>query len=184
MGLDIYLYKVKSPDLDITKIHEFEELQNRHIYTFKKDECGSLPTTIINVANRLKVKCEYYNLEKIEKKIGKGKLSSLHPSGWCNGDVTFSGTVEKTKESVSITILEDELPDYIYSQVNKLLACEFEEIAYQRKGLNDKGWALLPDNCAYDDDKSRIEEMCNVGGLSEDFRNNWVDGETVFWAWW
>lgn len=59
-----------------------------------------------------------------------------------------------------------------------------EEIDYQRKGLNERGWELLPENCTYCMDKVVIEQLVEEGNLSESFLENWVDGETALMAWW
>ena len=59
-----------------------------------------------------------------------------------------------------------------------------EELDYQRKGLNDYGWSLLPENCTYCFDKDVVEKLVEEGGLSETFIENWIDGETALYAWW
>lgn len=58
-----------------------------------------------------------------------------------------------------------------------------DEIEYQRKGLDANGWIALPENCTYCADKSVVKALCK-GGLSKKFLNNWVDGKTLFYAWW
>ena len=78
----------------------------------------------------------------------------------------------------------DELKDaYMTQQVKQHYAWQSEEVAYQRKGITDEGWELLPNNCAYCFDKSVVKALIEEG-LNEDFTNQWVDGETALVAWW
>lgn len=73
---------------------------------------------------------------------------------------------------------------YVAERVDEVYSCMMDEIDYQRKGLNDIGWTLLPENCSYCGDRTVIENLCNRGGLSMSFLNNWEDGKTLFCAWW
>lgn len=57
------------------------------------------------------------------------------------------------------------------------------EIEYQRKGLTDDGWDLLPENCEYCFDSEVVEKLTKEG-LDSEFLNSWVDGKTAFLAWW
>lgn len=66
-------------------------------------------------------------------------------------------------------------PTYVYHA---------EEIDYQRKGLTEYGWELLPPNCCYSTDKDNVQLMVDKGGLSPSFINNWIDGETAIMGWW
>lgn len=73
---------------------------------------------------------------------------------------------------------------YVAERVDEVYSCMMDEIDYQRKGLNDTGWTLLPENCSYCGDRNVIENLCNKGGLSMSFLENWEDGKTLFCAWW
>jgi hypothetical protein len=73
---------------------------------------------------------------------------------------------------------------YICSEWFEEYAFQLEELAYQRKGLNDEGWELLPENDALCDDKELVRQLAEQGGLSAEFLDNWIDGCTVFHAWW
>jgi hypothetical protein len=61
-----------------------------------------------------------------------------------------------------------------------------KEVAYQRKGLNKRGQELLDEsyNSLYLDDKQLVETLVREGGLSQEFLDVWVDGETMFVASW
>lgn len=73
---------------------------------------------------------------------------------------------------------------YVAERVDEVYSCIMDEVDYQRKGLNDTGWTLLPENCSYCGDRTVIENLCNRGGLSMSFLRNWEDGKTLFCAWW
>lgn len=78
----------------------------------------------------------------------------------------------------------DELKDiYMVQEVEPHYVWKSEQVAYQRKGLSSTGWELLPDNCSYCFDKSVVEALIEEG-LSEEFLDEWIDGETALVAWW
>ena len=78
----------------------------------------------------------------------------------------------------------DELKNaYMVQEIEPHYAWQSEEATYQRKGITDEGWELLPNNCAYCFDKSVVEALIDEG-LDKDFTNQWVDGETALVAWW
>ena len=79
---------------------------------------------------------------------------------------------------------EKDLEKFTYTKVRPSYVIKKKEVDYQRKGLNDRGWELLPDNCTYCTDESIVELLVEEGNLSESFLENWVDGETALYAWW
>lgn len=79
---------------------------------------------------------------------------------------------------------EKDLEQFTYTKVRPTYVIKKTEVDYQRKGLNDRGWELLPDNCTYCTDESIVELLVDEGNLSESFLENWVDGETALYAWW
>lgn len=86
---------------------------------------------------------------------------------------------------IEIAILNQEDADnFTIKVLESAYVYKTEEVAYQRKGLNDYGWSLLPENCTYSTDLDIVKEMVEKGDLSEDFLDEWVDGETAFYAWW
>lgn len=73
---------------------------------------------------------------------------------------------------------------YIRSEWFENYAFRLEELAYQRNGLNDKGGELLPENAELCDDRERVRQLVEYGGLSPEFIGKWIDGCTVLNAWW
>ena len=89
-------------------------------------------------------------------------------------NITIFIEADDKKAIDKITFTKD-TPTYVVKE---------EEIDYQRKGLNERGWELLPENCTYCMDRTVIEQLVEEGNLSESFLENWVDGETALMAWW
>lgn len=186
MGLDIYLYEVQKIEAHRNKIWTQKDLEEKDIVIFDIDQLTRLPKTIVDNSSKIKVKRDYYNIPEILKDYGYEE-DKVHISlvGMNSVENTFCITDIKTGEETYVKItLEDIQNKYIFSQINKVFACTMDEIAYQRKGLNDDGWDLLPENCEYSDDKDNVQKMVDIGGLSESFIENWVDDHTVFYAWW
>lgn len=183
MGLDMYLYKVSRPEADRRRIYSHEDAERNHWCYYDDEEIIQLPTSIINSCIELKIKNEYYNMGKILEDNGFDSDCSIEPCGYNSDSIYFSIT-DKDDITKEINIKNDDISKYIYTIINKRHVCVMDEVAYQRKGLNDDGWQLLPENCQYCDEKNRIEQLCKVGGLSEEFLEAWVDNETVFYAWW
>ena len=68
MGLDMYLYKVSKPKVDVTQIFDVDELHNMHISVFGDDE--TLPCTILDKSIKLKVRRKHVNVAKMAKDHG------------------------------------------------------------------------------------------------------------------
>lgn len=183
MGLDMYLYRVSKINADKRRVYTREELEGNSWNDYSPEDIKSFPKSIVDNCIELKVKIEYYNINKILAENGQKEGTKIGVSCYSSKGITFSIYPEE-KETIQVEISNEDLPKYLFSQINKRCVCKMEEVDYQRKGLNDEGWALLPGNCEYCDDKSRIKEMCEIGGLSETFLENWVDNETVFYPWW
>lgn len=64
---------------------------------------------------------------------------------------------------------EKDLEQFTYTKVRPTYVIKKTEVDYQRKGLNDRGWELLPDNCTYCTDESIVELLVDEGNLSESF---------------
>lgn len=78
----------------------------------------------------------------------------------------------------------DELRDtYMTQQVEPHYVWQSEEVAYQRKGITNKGWEWLPNNCSYCFSKC-IVEILNGEGLSDEFLDEWIEDKTALVAWW
>ena len=74
---------------------------------------------------------------------------------------------------------------YIRSEWFENFAYRLEELAFQQDGISDAGWALLkgPDFLIWDE-KERVQELVEQGGLSAEFLEKWIDGCTIFDASW
>lgn len=75
---------------------------------------------------------------------------------------------------------------YSFTEWKDVIAFDLKELAYQREGLNERGWELLPDpdkEPALSDDKERVRLMTEEGGLSKEFIEKWEDGQTIFNGW-
>lgn len=184
MGLDIYLYEVQKIETQNKKVWTQDEIDEQSIAIFDIDAITHQPKTIVDNCSKIKVKREYYNVPKILKDYGYDDTVHIELVGISSECNTFCVTDKSEEENFIKISLEDVKNKYIFSQINKVYACKIEEIAYQRKGLNDEGWDLLPGNCEYSDDKTNVQRMVEVGGLSEDFIESWVNDHTVFYAWW
>lgn len=73
---------------------------------------------------------------------------------------------------------------YTKNEWSKRCAFTLTDLAYQRGGLNETGWELLPENCTLCDDKELVHRLVDKGGLSREFIEKWEDGVTVFYVWW
>lgn len=236
MGLDMYLYKVSTPEINegeiINDIHEDPRCSG--VKFINTDAENVLCDTIKKIAVKCIITERYYNMRKIitdylmnfdvleekaseyaEKFYQGGSSYSCTKQSfslYCddneevkrilnsigNSDETILETTPSMTTSiryekdydrivVSFTVNETNMHyegKYLITKNNKKYAVIMKEVDYQRKGLNDTGWSLLPENCCYCDDKDLICEMTEDGGLSESFIENWIDDETVFWAWW
>lgn len=182
MGLDLYLYRVQKINSK-KKIWMPDEIEEQSIVLFENDNFFYESNTIKNNCVDIKVRQDYYNKPKILKDFGFKEDEFIEAVSFSPNAITFSVGEDGNEQFIKID-QEDVKNKYIFSQINKQKACILSEVAYQRKGLNDTGWALLPANCEYCDNKLKIEEMVEKGNLSEDFIINWIDEETVFQAWW
>lgn len=190
MGLDIYLYRLrKANKLEEGKQYTREELMNLapNACTLTEDDEGYKCPSIQSVGTKITVIEKMYDAKKIAEKFDIPGCTKLRTIGESLGDhhsITFSLYNDSDEEVGSCTVTDDIEADVLVDCPVDYLVFEEEEVDYQRKGLNDEGWELMPENCVHDDDKERVEKMVKYGGLSETFLDNWVDGETCLLCWW
>lgn len=202
MGLDIYLEKFTKPSLDTSKTYTVEELENKNLSHISIDENAiekRLPQDIIdNHCQIVTIVKEYIDPEKLLPYF-KEKYPKLYENATENHIdpcvIAFMSGEEDTvtikdynnttgDEHPSITITSQNQQFDITKPVHtKAYVYQTEEVAYQRKGLNDYGWSLLPDNCTYSTDYDNLVELVNEGGLSRSFLDNWIEGKTAYLAW-
>lgn len=205
MGLDIFLRKFTKPSIDATKTYTTDELDTKGLsyITIERNELENrLPQDIIDNF------CQTVTI--IEKHLDNEKLlpyfKEQHPETYADVsaddlDLYVIAFVPKDNEEDTMAIMDDNHTiDGFYPEVTiishdkqfditkdvptQAYVYKTEEVAYQRKGLNDHGWSLLPDNCTYSTDYDNLVELVNEGGLSHSFLDNWAEGETALVAWW
>lgn len=203
MGLDIYLEKFTKPSLDTSKTYTVEKLENRNLSHISIDENAiekRLPQDIIdNHCQIVTIIKEYIDPKKLLPYF-KEKYPKLYENATENHiDPCVTAFIPGEEDTVTIkdynNTTGDEHPSITITSQNKQFditkpihiesyVYQTEEVAYQRKGLNDYGWSLLPENCTYSTNYDDLVELATEGGLSKDFLDNWIEGETALVAWW
>lgn len=185
MGLDIYLYKVsKNKFLKENEKYTREELEKLTSLTYFPiaEACETIKknSTKITVTEKEfspKLIGEYFKINNVEEihlmscDVNKQKY-------------TFSLYDEDKKRIGEVTVKDEDIENVIIDKDYEYLAFDIKEIDYQRKGLNDYGWELLPENCSFSDDFENVKKMCKKGGLSNTFVENWIPDHTVLHPWW
>ena len=202
MGLDIYLTRITKPTLDTNKTYSEEELYEKgYGYTTEEEqqEFQKIPDDMLDkVTQQVTIASRYFDSRKLWKEFSKN-----YPANYSTNNESpdkfapaLVGTYESNEErsytfeddfdnTIRLTFkTDDEFADYLKTRELKAYVYNTEEIDYQRKGLNNYGWSLLPENCTYCFDKEVVEQLVEKGGLSETFIENWIDGETALFAWW
>lgn len=187
MGLDMFLYKVSKPDIlkegERYKSDSIRSIKNLHLLSKEQQICKTIKDNSINIICTEKV----YSPELIGKLVKKevtyiSKTSSMYCGEKCELKFDLFNT---NKEKIGEIILTEKDNDKVLIEKDfEYIAFMAEEIDYQRKGLNDKGWSLIPENCEYCDKKTVIRNMCSGGGLKKSFLEKFEKGKTVFLAWW
>lgn len=203
MGLDIYLEKFAKPTINTAKTYTPAELYDKDLSYITVDDNNlenRLPQEIIdNHCQTVTITEEVIDLEKIllyfKKKYPDTYANvTVEDTNLCSGEVKsademtvtitdYNHTIDKHHPSVTITSqnqqfnITKKVPVQVY-------VYQTEEVDYQRKGLNEYGWSLLPENCTYSTNYDNLVELVNEGGLSRSFLDNWIEGETALMAWW
>lgn len=190
MGLDMYLYNVKKCSLEEGKTYSAEQLQDfKNLVTC--DISDKVCDTIKN--HSTKITC----IEKVIVPEKLGKLAGIkEPVKYIRMCIqsfdgnscktTYALIDEKYNEVGKYTLddsREEDLNTVLKDQAFEYYAFILEEVDYQRKGLSEMGWSLLPDNCEYCDDYDVVERLTEHG-LSISFIDKWKDGKTIFVPWW
>lgn len=203
MGLDIYLEKFTKPTIDTTKTYTPAELYNKDLsYITINDNNieNRLPQEIIDkYCQIVEITAEVIDPEKLlpyfkekypdmyatvtaeDTDLNVGKVKSADEI--TATIIDYNHTINKLHASVTITSQNQQfnitktIPIQVYVYQTK-------EVDYQRKGLNEYGWSLLPENCTYSTNYDNLVKLVNEGGLSRSFLDNWIEGETALMAWW
>ena len=205
MGLDIYLEKFAKPTIDTSKTYTSAELYDKNLSYIAIDDNNienRLPQEIIdNYCQIVTITAEVIDLEKLlpyfKEKYPDTYLNiTTDDTNLCvagtesvdEDEITviitdYNHTIDKLHASVTITSQNQQF-DITKTIPIQVYVYQTEEVDYQRKGLNEYGWSLLPENCTYSTNYDNHVELVNKGGLSCNFLNNWIDGETALMAWW
>lgn len=187
MGLDIYLYRIKkNEDIKEGKRYNMQKLRNVYpnLHVLDSREMESICDTIKNMAVKVIGVERVFSPQLVGEFAGIDNVEYIHTCVECRDYRVFNLYDKDEKDIGQVKIDANSYDKVLIDKDFEYLVVDMEEVDYQRKGLNDEGWSLMPENCVYDDDKERVEKMCERGGLSDTFLDNWVDGETVLWCWW
>jgi hypothetical protein len=168
MGLDLYLYRINKIDKNRP-----EETYAEYLYDDK------FCKTILKNSKKVIVNNSQYDTNKLLKDNGV-TMDNIS----CTSGDQF-GYTYNFKNGYQFNISWEELEKYKVFKKEKMLRFIQDKICYQRKGINDKGWKILEKigNCVYCDDKKLIKNLTKYG-LNKEFIEKWIDGKTVFMAWW
>lgn len=203
MGLDIYLEKFTKPTIDTSKTYTSAELYDKGLSYIAVDDNNienHLPQEIIDeYCQIVTLTAEVIDPEKLlpyfKEKYPNvyatvtAEDTNLHVGEVKSADeitatiIDYNHTIDKLHASVTITSQNQQF-DITKTIPIQVYVYQTEEVDYQRKGLNEYGWSLLPENCTYSTNYDNLVELVNEGGLSHSFLNNWIDGETALMAWW
>lgn len=203
MGLDIYLEKFTKPTIDTTKTYTSAELYNKDLSYISVDDNAienRLPQEIIDkYCQIVTITAEIIDPEKLlpyfkEKYPDVYANVTADDTNLCVGGVKsadeitvtitdYNRTIDKLHPSITITSQNQQF-DITKTIPIQVYIYQTEEVDYQRKGLNEYGWSLLPENGTYSTNYDNLVELVNKGGLSRSFLDNWIDGETALMAWW
>ena len=205
MGLDIYLEKFAKPTIDTSKTYTSAELYDKDLSYIAIDDNNienHLPQEIIdNYCQIDTITAEVIDPEKLLPYF-KEKYPDIYANittddtNLCvagtesadENEITviitdYNHTIDKFHASVTITSQNRQF-DITKTIPIQVYVYQTEEVDYQRKGLNEHGWSLLPENCTYSTNYDNLVELVNEGGLSHSFLDNWIEGETALMAWW
>lgn len=203
MGLDIYLEKFTKPTIDTSKTYTSAELYDKDLSYISIDDNNienRLPQEIIDkYCQIVTITAEIIDPEKLlpyfkEKYPDVYANVTADDTNLCVGGVKstdeitvtitdYNRTIDKLHPSITITSQNQQF-DITKTIPIQVYVYQTEEVDYQRKGLNEYGWSLLPENCTYSTNYDNLVELVNEGGLSRSFLDNWIDGETALMAWW
>ncbi len=200
MGLDIYLFRCQKPRLkDGTFLNkeEFKKYEESfQFFDYDDSEFLDCPT-LVNNSVKVQVEQEVYDLRHIAEAICtynskdfnldefNNRASNVLFTSFSDEHITFEYYNAITKGFLNKEFTNKEIQNYIVTKNVEGFLVGLNQVDYQRKGLNDRGWELMPcDNTGYSDDYEKIEQMVVEGGLSETFLENWEEEETVFHPWW
>ena len=195
MGLDLHLVRLSKPQLEAKDIYEEEDLD---CYNSCPVEGHDLPSELIDrFAQLVTVNTQYWDMEALYQ-VFKAQYPDQYPADTKPNTVDFYPCGGHYGPDSCSYIWEDydrpcliklegqsvnDLKDYLTLKPTPTYVWDMTEVDYQRKGLTDEGWEILPDNCTYCMDYDRVKALTEEG-LSTSFLENWVEGETALYPSW
>ena len=161
----------------------FKEFQKKYPETYSdiNDYFSDVENRIIKVKNNHPYFDPKVFIQGPISESVKLKIVDFGPT-YTNSDINY---LELNNITITIDIEnENKYNNFTFTTVNPTYVFQVEELNYQGKGLNNRGWELLPKKCTYCMDKAVIKQLVEEGNLSESFLENWIDGETALFAWW
>lgn len=187
MGLDLFLYRVEKPTFsDRTRYFIVEDVDNNPLYYSNVIKNNS------EIVTRNEV---FYNKEQINKdyNVSFGGIieNEDYIDIYCTDDVPdrFRLSQEEWEDDDDfykqvLRISKEDIAKYTYLKDVTYYVCDLIEVVYQRKGINNYGWSIMPENLSYTSDFDKVQALCEEGGLDKKFVDRWVEGKTVFRPWW
>lgn len=192
MGLDMYLYRISKVDgLNAGDKISRKEFNERYPYatTVDANSKEAKLKAIKNFGTPITIIEKVYVPELVGKlggfkgiveisKCYEGYSGNEHEVEFHCYDESLAdvGCVLINDRKTEDSVLEDKEYEYI--------AFYTDEVEYQREGLSNEGWGIIPENCIYSENKKIIKRMTETGGLDKKFIESWEDGKTLFLAWW
>ena len=191
MGLDMMLYRCSKPESLSEYEHlswkKKEELEANHVNFFSEAEAKCFCKTMRDNAVEVTADVRCYDTTNLILELCEREKIEYDASLEENLYIASSSseqTVFRTGD-YRLEIPRDDIEAYIICNRFTMYAIVLDEVDYQRKGLNERGWDLMAcGNCEYTDDYDAVKAMVEEGGLSDTFLSNWKEGETVFCPWW
>jgi hypothetical protein len=195
MGLDLHLLRLSKPMLEAKDVYEEEDLD---CYRSCPVEGCDLPRTLINrFAQLVTINRQCWNMEAIYQAFKaqypdqyphdtKPATVDFYPCGGHYGPNSISYTWEDYDRPCLIKLegwSANDLDAYLTLEPTPTYVWDMAEVDYQRKGLTDEGWEILPDNCTYCMDYDLVQALTKEG-LSTSFLENWIEGETALYPSW
>lgn len=138
MGLDMYVYRVQKPCLDVSKVYDRDDIYG--VVIDENEINAPMYCQLIPYCERLRVITHYYNFDKLKEDYG---LSEVHIGGYSydgNGAATFIYGV-KDGEKFNAKIKDDVIMNkYIIDKEESCYVCKITEVQYWRKAYDIQDW--------------------------------------------
>ena len=131
MGLDMYVYRVKKPGLDTSKVFDADEIHD--IILSEEDIKDAMYRELLPYCDKVQAIRHYYDIEKLKAESG---AKSLHLSSIIGGVLSFTGT-KPNGQSVTISKSDAEIDEsYTVDREETCYVCSYTEVRYWRKAYD------------------------------------------------